>query len=155
MLSLSPATDATRNRALPDGWHGAQLSVTKEVIPLIDSFAATMSTLGHAEKDVFGLRLALEEALINAIKHGHRYDPSKQVAVRYCIQADCVLVEVEDQGAGFDPGAVPDPTNPENWERPSGRGLFLMRTYTSWVRHNRRGNCVRLCKTSSRLLSRD
>ncbi|HMF13900.1 MAG TPA: ATP-binding protein [Gemmataceae bacterium] len=129
--------------------------MTKEVVPLIDTFGVKMSTHGHAEKDVFGLRLALEEALVNAIKHGHRYDPSKRVAVRYCFQADCVLVEVEDQGPGFDPVAVPDPTDPENRERASGRGLFLMRAYASWVRHNRRGNCVRLCKYSSRLRSPD
>jgi serine/threonine-protein kinase RsbW len=78
--------------------------------------AAAMHHQCYPDEDVFGLRLAVEEALINSIKHGHRYDTSEPVSVRYCIQAERVLVEVRDQGAGFDLAAVPDPTAPENWE---------------------------------------
>jgi serine/threonine-protein kinase RsbW len=125
------------------------------VIPVIESLAAVMSAQGYAHEDVFGVRLALEEALVNAIKHGHRYDLSKRASVRYRISRTHALVEVRDQGPGFDPAAVPDPTAPENRERPSGRGLLLMRKYTSRLRHNRRGNGVRLCKYPSRLLSQD
>ena len=77
----------------------------------------------------FGIRLAIEEAIINAIKHGNKLDPSKFVEVRYTIDEEHFLVEIEDEGPGFDPENVPDPTSPENIERPSGRGLLLMKAY--------------------------
>jgi serine/threonine-protein kinase RsbW len=131
------------------GWHRAYLSATEEVTPLIDSVAAAMRSHSYSDKDVFGVRLALEEALVNAIEHGHRHDPSKRVAIRYRISPTHTLVEVKDEGPGFDPSAVPDPTDPENLERPSGRGLLLMRRYTSWLRYNVRGNCVTLCRYRS------
>jgi serine/threonine-protein kinase RsbW len=140
-------------RTLQDNWHLAQLSYTDEVVPLIDAFATEMSSQGYPTNDIFGMRLSLEEALVNAIKHGHRYDPTKRVSVRYCVKTERVLVEVRDQGSGFDSADVPDPTTPNNWERPSGRGLLLMRRYTSWLRFNARGNCVRLCKYRTMLLS--
>jgi serine/threonine-protein kinase RsbW len=92
------------------------------------------------------VRLALEEALVNAVKHGNQGDTSKQVRLRYHVNAEFVLVEVEDEGAGFDPSAVLDPLAPENLERPSGRGLFLIRKYMTWMEHNERGNCLKMCK---------
>src|SRR5262249_43293465 len=95
------------------------------------------------------LRLALEEAIVNAVKHGNGYDPAKRVQVRYSVSAERVLAEVEDQGTGFDPARVPDPTAPENLERSCGRGLFLIRAYVTWVRYNERGNCITLCKQPS------
>jgi serine/threonine-protein kinase RsbW len=108
-----------------------------------------MAGQGYSAKDVFGVRLALEEAVVNSIKHGHQYDPTKQAEVRYRVNHEHVLVEVEDQGPGFDPSQVPDPTAPENLERSSGRGLFLMHRYATWVRYNQKGNCVTLCKRPS------
>jgi serine/threonine-protein kinase RsbW len=65
------------------------------------------------------------------------------------VDGERVLAEVQDQGAGFDPRQVPDPLAPENRDRPRGRGLLLMRSYLSWVRFNRRGNGVRLCRRGS------
>ena len=120
-----------------------------EVVPLVDRVAAAMEAEGYPEHDVFAMRLALEEALVNALKHGHRNDPGKQVQVRYDVTAERALAEVRDEGPGFDPDAVPDPLAAENLERPSGRGLLLMRHYLSWVRHNARGNAVTLCKRRS------
>jgi serine/threonine-protein kinase RsbW len=108
-----------------------------------------MAGLGFPDKDVFGVRLALEEALVNSVKHGHRYDPTKRVLLRYKVVPEYALAEVEDQGPGFDPHQVPDPTAEGGLERPCGRGLLLMRAYASWVRHNERGNCVTLCKYPS------
>ncbi len=93
------------------------------------------------------MRLALEEAVMNAIRHGHHYDRSKHVHLRYHVTQECLLAEVEDEGPGFNPAAVPDPREPENLERESGRGLLLMRSYMTWVRYNERGTCVTLCKS--------
>jgi serine/threonine-protein kinase RsbW len=132
-----------------DGWHLAHLSATQEIVALLDTVADAMTGLGFPDQDAFGVRLALEEALVNSVRHGHGNDPTKQVVVRYKVVQDYALVEVEDQGPGFDPLQVPDPTAPENLERLCGRGLFLMRAYASWIRHNERGNCVTLCKYPS------
>jgi serine/threonine-protein kinase RsbW len=113
---------------------------------LLDAVAAALAREGYAERDVFGMRLALDEALANAVRHGHRGDPTKRVEVRYRVTAAEALAEVEDQGEGFDPGQVPDPRAPENLERLGGRGLLLMRASLSWVRYNARGNVVTLCR---------
>jgi serine/threonine-protein kinase RsbW len=92
------------------------------------------------------VRLALEEALVNAIKHGNGLDPSKSVRVHCDIQTDRVYVEIEDEGPGFAPEDVPDPTLDENIERPSGRGLMLIRSFMNRVDFNDRGNCIRIEK---------
>jgi serine/threonine-protein kinase RsbW len=126
-----------------------EISSTVEMFPLLDAVAAAMTALGYPDKDVFGMRLALEEALVNAIKHGHREDTSKQVRISYRVNARRVLVQIEDEGPGFDPHQVADPCAETNLDRPGGRGLLLMRHYATWLRYNRRGNCVALCKCRS------
>ena len=60
-----------------------------------------------------------------------------------------LLVEIRDQGPGFDPDGLPDPLAPENLERPGGRGVFLIRQYMTWVQYNETGNGVTLCKVKS------
>src|SRR5439155_15755701 len=130
------------NPVQPDDWHVNCLSSLKDMAAVIEVVVAVMEKLGYPPKDIFGARLALEEAVCNAIKHGHQHDPAKVVEVRHCIRPDHFLIEVEDEGRGFAPAKVPDATTPENLERPGGRGLLLIRNYTAWVRYNRTGNCV-------------
>lgn len=98
------------------------------------------------DRDVFGIRLALEEALINAIKHGNQLDRSKNVHISYRLVLDCFEIHITDEGPGFDPCDVPDPTAVENLERPCGRGLMLMRHYMTEVNYNNLGNSVSLKK---------
>jgi serine/threonine-protein kinase RsbW len=98
------------------------------------------------ERDVFSIKLALEEALINAIKHGNQMDRAKKVRIVYQLNADRFDIHVSDEGPGFDPGDVPDPTAFENLERPCGRGLMLMRHYMTEVAFNDRGNGVIMSK---------
>jgi serine/threonine-protein kinase RsbW len=99
------------------------------------------------EHDVFSVKLALEEALVNAIKHGNQMDRTKKVRIAYQVYADRFEILISDEGTGFDPGDVPDPTAFENLERPCGRGLMLMRHYMTEVAFNERGNCVTMSKT--------
>ena len=101
---------------------------------------------GYPADAVFAIKLSLEEALTNAMKHGNRMDPSKQICVEYQINSENAVIVVEDQGAGFDLRAVPDPTAEENIERPSGRGIMLMRAFMSQVDYEGAGNRVRLVK---------
>lgn len=95
---------------------------------------------------IFGMRLSLEEALVNAIKHGNQRDPNKSVRVYCRICNEKVRIEIEDEGEGFDPDEVPDPTKDENLDRPCGRGIMLMRAFLSLVEYNDTGNCVILEK---------
>ncbi|HZT82047.1 MAG TPA: ATP-binding protein [Gemmataceae bacterium] len=98
------------------------------------------------DHDIFSIKLALEEALVNAIKHGNQMDRSKKVRISYSVRPDRFDVCVTDEGRGFDPSDVPDPTAPENLERPCGRGLMLMRHYMSEVAYNAPGNSVTMSK---------
>jgi serine/threonine-protein kinase RsbW len=145
-------TTANRPEAGPpgdrrEGWQRVALRRPAEVEAVLDALVEQLRAAGYSRKEQFGVRLALEEAVVNAIKHGHHGDPSKQVSVRYRVAADRVTVEVEDEGPGFRPEAVPDPLAPENCERDCGRGLLLMRSYMTSVRYNERGTCVTLCKS--------
>ncbi len=123
-----------------------RVSALEDVEGVLSALCGELTAAGYPEKDVFAVRLALDEAIVNAVKHGNRGDPGKAVRVRYQVTPESFLVEVEDEGEGFDPRQVPDPLAPENLERSSGRGLFLRRAYMTWVRHNERGNAVTLCK---------
>ncbi len=98
---------------------------------------------------LFAVRLALEEALSNAIKHGNQLDPDKTVTVRFYVEPEKIQIIITDQGQGFDPTAVPDPTTDEHLEDPSGRGITLMRAYMDEVAYNSRGNEVRMLKRIS------
>jgi serine/threonine-protein kinase RsbW len=120
-----------------------------EVPRLRDAVAAAMAEASYSPPDIVAVRLALEKALVNAIKHGHGGDPAKQVRLRYEVTAERVLAEVEDEGPGFDPAQVPDPLARDALGRDSGRGLLLIRHFMSWVRHNERGNVILLCKSRS------
>ena len=100
----------------------------------------------YTEHELFSIRLALEEALVNAIKHGNQYDRNKKVEITYEVHGDRFVVRITDQGEGFDPADVPDPTAVENLERPCGRGLMLMRHYMTEVNYNTSGNSVYMTK---------
>jgi serine/threonine-protein kinase RsbW len=130
-------------------WQRGSLTSTAEVPRTLGPLVGAMILAGYPEADRFGMRLAVEEALVNAVKHGHKGDSTRRVWIRYQVTDRRVLVEVADQGNGFDPQQVPDPRAPENLERPGGRGLLLMRSYTSWLRYHDHGRRLTLCKWRS------
>ncbi len=89
-------------------------------------------------------RVGLTEALTNAMLYGNEHDPSKRVRVEVTMQDGRLEARVTDQGRGFDPSTVPDPTEPENILKSGGRGLFLMRQLLDEVSYNDQGNQVTL-----------
>ncbi len=105
---------------------------------------ASLESLGYDKPSVFAIRLALEEALTNAVRHGNREDPSLRVTMTCDITGDEALIEIEDEGEGYDPASVPDPTAHENLDIPSGRGLMLMRSFMAEVVVHPPGNRVSL-----------
>ena len=81
----------------------------------------------------------MEEAFTNAIKHGNRCDASKTVTVRYAVNMEMVAIIVRDEGNGFIPDDVPDPTSPDRLPVPSGRGIMLLRAYMDKVEYRDHG----------------
>lgn len=126
----------------------------KRVIPsetaagkkLLDELLARLDAERWKKRDIFSVHLAVEEALVNAIKHGNKQDRHKQVHVECRLSPDRLWIAVADEGEGFDPDEVPDCTAEENLELPCGRGILLMRNFMSRVEYNQRGNCVTLEK---------
>jgi serine/threonine-protein kinase RsbW len=105
-----------------------------------------LKTHRYCDRDIFGIRLAVEEALINAIKHGNQLDRAKKVRIAYRVAVDRFDVLITDEGRGFDPHDLPDPTAVENLERPCGRGVMLMRHYMTAVDFRGTGNTVCMSK---------
>lgn len=101
---------------------------------------------GYRCEAAFAIRLSLEEAITNAVKHGNKNDPSKHIRVRYLVDDEKAEICVADDGPGFNPSAVPDPTSPGRLSLPNGRGIMLMRAYMDEVDYNRPGNEIRLVK---------
>lgn len=101
---------------------------------------------GYCENATFAIKLALEEAMTNAFRHGNKCDPSKRIRIRYLVTSERVEIEVSDDGEGFCPDDVPDPTQPGFIDRPHGRGIMLMRAYLDDVQFSGSGNSVRLIK---------
>jgi serine/threonine-protein kinase RsbW len=137
-LPREPGTPSTVQVVIPSDPAEAR-RVQDEIERLLRAHEAS-------EKDIFGIRLALEEALVNAIKHGNQMDRTKKVTIASVVHAERFEIHITDEGHGFDPGDVPDPTAVENIERPCGRGLMLMRHYMNEVSFNGRGNSVRMAK---------
>lgn len=131
------------------GWHTEWLTAPQQIRPLMRMIATAMRQKRYRRREVIGMRVALTEAIDNAFAHGNRYDATKHVEVRCIVTNVCATVEVEDQGDGFNRAKIPDPTAPENVDRPQGRGIFLMCLHTNWLRYNKRGNCVTLCRRRS------
>ncbi len=94
------------------------------------------------EEARFAVKLALEEALCNALKHGNCHDRSKTITIRYGIDDRKAVVVVRDEGGGFVPDDVPDPTTPERLPLPDGRGIMLMKAYMDEVCYRDNGREV-------------
>jgi serine/threonine-protein kinase RsbW len=107
---------------------------------------AAVAASGFTNSSVFAIKLAVEEVLMNAIKHGNKLDPAKHVQIEAVITPKRFELTVEDEGSGFDPGGVPDPRAEENLEKINGRGLLLMRSYMDEVEYTLGGRRVRMVK---------
>lgn len=113
---------------------------------VVERVISSLDRAGFGTRDVFGIRLSVDEAVTNAIKHGNKLSPDKTVRIHFQLSELGVRIEIEDQGPGFRPGDVPDPTAEENLERPSGRGLMLMRQFMTRIEYSPKGNLVVLEK---------
>jgi serine/threonine-protein kinase RsbW len=122
-------------------------STLTDAVDVLKQIVSAVEAAGFRREAVFAVRLALDEALANAVKHGNAGDASKQVMIDLDATPKRVVVSIEDQGPGFVPEALPDPTADENLSRPNGRGVMLMQAYMTHVEYNDSGNRVTLTKT--------
>ncbi|MFH0839927.1 MAG: ATP-binding protein [Candidatus Omnitrophota bacterium] len=101
---------------------------------------------GVDESVQFDIRLAVEEAVRNAIEHGNNYDKELPVLIRYSLDAKKIIVCIEDKGEGFHLKSVPDPRQEDNLLQEGGRGVFLMQKLMNKVKYSKRGNRVTMVK---------
>ena len=129
-----------------------ELSLPSRIDTVATAAAAVaefVSRSGIAEDAAFGIDMAVREAVTNAVVHGNRQDENKTVDVTLKSSPDAVEISVHDQGTGFNPESVPDPTAAENILKASGRGIFFMRSFmdeVDWLIRPGGGTTVRMLK---------
>ncbi|MGH7476521.1 MAG: ATP-binding protein [Longimicrobiales bacterium] len=116
-----------------------------DVEPAVRYLMERCREMGFDERRLrLNFRVGLTEALINAILYGNEADPRRVVRIEVWLDPERATIEVSDQGGGFDPERLPDPTLPSNRMRSGGRGIFLIRKLMDEVEFNERGNCIRM-----------
>ena len=118
----------------------------EKVNPFIERVLQAFSSLLKSSEDIFKIKLALEEALTNAVRHGNKLKPDSFVHVSVKAGPKQFLIDVHDEGRGFDYKSVPDPTTRDNADKVSGRGVFLMRRIMDAVDFYDNGSGVRMVK---------
>ena len=138
----------------PDGFDIDPADMTEVVVPNNlraakkpeDQILAALERSGYSADTIFAIKLALEEAMTNAVKHGNRNDPTKHITIRYAVSATKAVIVIRDEGAGFKPDSIPDPTTPDRLPVPSGRGIMLIGAYMDEVVYRDNGREVRFVK---------
>jgi serine/threonine-protein kinase RsbW len=129
-----------------------ELSLPSRIETVAAAAAAVAEFVGRSgvsDDAAFGIDMAVREAVTNAVLHGNRQDENKTVALVLKSSPDAVEISVHDQGPGFNPEDVPDPTATENLLKTSGRGIFFMRTFmdeVDWLIRPEGGTTVRMLK---------
>ncbi|MHC5035405.1 MAG: ATP-binding SpoIIE family protein phosphatase [Planctomycetota bacterium] len=121
-------------------------SLPRELNHAESAILPVLENEGYGERAIFAVKLALEEAVINAIKHGNELDDTKKVIIGFSIDDNKAVISVTDEGEGFDPAEVPDPTAEDYLMATSGRGLALINAYMDEVRYNDPGNEIVMIK---------
>ena len=121
-------------------------SELSEVRRIQDELEQSLQANRYGDTDIFHIKLSVEEALVNAIKHGNKFTPGKNVRVVYSIDPGEFHIRIEDEGAGFNPDEVPDPREDENIDRPCGRGVFIIKNFMTSVEYTRNGTIIVMSK---------
>jgi serine/threonine-protein kinase RsbW len=99
-----------------------------ENIVLVEKLVDDVCDLFDIKEEIYGhLLVALTEAVNNALQHGNKANPNKNIEITFKVKNDTLHFSIKDEGPGFNPDLLPDPTDPENIEKPTGRGIFLMK----------------------------
>jgi serine/threonine-protein kinase RsbW len=110
------------------------LSSTMESVSEVEAAAEKLAAeAGLDEDECFRITMAVREAAVNAVLHGNEYDPAKQICVSFENTGASLVFKIADEGKGLDPQTLPDPREPENLLRGTGRGIFLIRSFMDEV----------------------
>jgi len=112
------------------------------IVKVCEQVLSDLEANGFSNDDIFAVHLALEEAFLNAIKHGNKMDPAKEVKIDYSVGLDRIEISMTDEGEGFEPASVADPRYGEGLYKLGGRGLLLMNSYMDMVKFNEKGNSL-------------
>jgi len=116
-----------------------------ENIRIIESFIDNAKERFNLDDDIYGnIMIAVTESVNNAIMHGNKNDRTKSVTLSLSLNKNVILFKIKDEGRGFDFQNLPDPTSPENIDKPSGRGVFLMKHLSDEVNFSNNGSMVEL-----------
>jgi serine/threonine-protein kinase RsbW len=121
-------------------------STPSAVVEVFNQIQPGLQSNNFSEEDIFAIHLSLEEAFINAVKHGNKMEPSKAIKVDYSIEPDKFEMCMTDEGEGFDPEVIPDPRYGDNLYKPAGRGMLLMRSFMDVLEYNKKGNSLRMIR---------
>jgi anti-sigma regulatory factor (Ser/Thr protein kinase) len=125
------------------------LNYFEEMESVVGIVLKSMDAFGFADDVIRRMKVALIELLANAILHGNKRDFTKKVMMGHVVNSHEAIISIMDEGEGFVPGNVPDPTLPENLEKDCGRGIFLVRHFVDKMEHNAEGNRVTITKFHS------
>ena len=123
-------TDQTTRLVLP-----SHIEAVAEAAAAVANF---LQSCGVGDEVAFGIDIAVREAVTNAIVHANKEDETKSIEVTVNCVGHALEIEIKDQGEGFDPASVADPTEPANLLKTSGRGIFLMRNFMDEVQWSSR-----------------
>lgn len=119
------------------------LSSTPENVSRVEPFLQQIHRIRPIKDDLyFNILVVLTEAVNNSILHGNQANPRKKVSVRMLVNGKTLSFTIQDEGKGFNPSQIPDPTSPEQILTPNGRGVFLMRELSDALQYSNRGRCV-------------
>ena len=122
-----------------------QIVSQPESINLVEKLIDEIKAEYNIQEECYGnMLVAVTEAVNNAIQHGNKYDADRKVNIAYEVDADQISFTVTDEGAGFDYLNIPDPTDPDNLEKPTGRGVFLMKHLADQIIFSDNGKVVEL-----------
>ena len=122
---------------MPEPFYDIEIESDPNNLITVEEFVNYFSKdLGLSEEQLSVLLLAVTEATTNAIIHANKCDPTKLVKIHAQLEDSKLLIKIKDEGKGFDPTSLPDPTEPENLLKDSGRGVFLMNVYMDEVKYN-------------------
>lgn len=118
----------------------------KKVKQASQKIQACLDSRNLVQASIFDVQLAVEEAIVNAIRHGNKSQLKKTVHIDCEINDEAIVIAVEDEGQGFDVSNLPDPTAGENLLKPGGRGLLIIRNKMDKVEFNSKGNKIIMTK---------
>jgi len=118
-----------------------------EMIPqFVPAVIEKLEKSGLSKEELFDVKLCLDEALVNAIKHGNKFSLEHHIEVEAEITGDSLIIQVRDRGQGYDYTKIPNPTEKSNLEKNHGRGVFLIKTLMDKVEHSDCGRTIKMVK---------